>query len=88
MGADEVTFNANCVEHVIIRAEGSGMGLPRGGQSRCSLPMISNMAEPIGMKLSGFVEGRGQSNLAKEFFKNLKDIKVEHFGSPVVLSWH
>ena len=48
------------------------LGLQRGGESRCSLPMVSNMAGPIWMRLSGFVEDRGQSNLAKEFFRKIE----------------
>ena len=34
--------------------------------------MISNMAEPIKMKLSGMVEGWCENVLAKEFFEKIK----------------
>ena len=39
-----------------------------GGESCSSLPMISNMAEPIWVKLLGIVEDMVESDLAKEFF--------------------
>ena len=37
--------------------------------------MISNMAEPIKMKLSGMVEGGSQNVLAKEFVEKIENYK-------------
>ena len=38
------------------------------GQSCCMLPMISNMAEPIWVKLSGIIEHSAENDLLKDFF--------------------
>ena len=53
----------------LIRAAGSGMGFQGGGKSRASSPMISNMAGPIYVKLSGIVEDTCQMVLVKEKIK-------------------
>ena len=54
-----------------IRAEGSGMG-SKGMSNVVVRSMISNMAEPMKMTLSGMLEDGAQSVvLAKEFFKKI-----------------
>ena len=47
----------------------------RVGESCCKWLMISNMAGPIWMKLSGIVEGGKENALAKEFFEKIKKLK-------------
>ena len=47
-----------------------------GHKSYCQLPMISNMAAPICIKLSGFIKYMVESVLAKEFFEELKKEKT------------
>ena len=44
------------------------MRLQKGGKSRCSDSVISNMVEPIWAKLSGYIKYDAQRVLAKEFF--------------------
>ena len=56
----------------MIRAKGSGEGLPKGWKMQlCALCI----AKPIGVKHSGFVEGMSKSNLAKDFFWKYWKIK-------------
>ena len=42
--------------------------------------MLSNMAEPIGVKLSGIIEDSAQNDLAKDFFEKI--LKIEIFVKP------
>ena len=44
--------------------------------------MISNMAGPVLVKLSGLAEGMGESDLAKKFFENVEKYKGYKFGEP------
>ena len=44
--------------------------------------MISNMAEPIRVKLSGIVEYALQNDLAKEFFLKMEKFKSLTFWQP------
>ena len=47
-------------------------------------PMISNMAKPTWVKLSGITEDSAQDELAKEIFKK---IKSKYFEIPVPVQW-
>ena len=46
------------------------------GKSWCLFPMISNMAEPIWLKLLGVIKYMVESDLMKEFFNKLKCKKL------------
>ena len=45
---------------------------PGGAKSSSSDPVISNVAEPIWLKLSEMVVGMGQNVLVKDFFEKIE----------------
>ena len=42
------------------------------GESCCQVPKISNMADPIWVKLSGIIVDSAENDLAKEFFGKIE----------------
>ena len=53
-----------------------------GGKCHCGFPMISNMTEPILVKLSGIVEEREKNDLAKEIFEKSDKLQRCQFWLP------
>ena len=70
----------------VIRAAGSGKGLPRGGKSSCGNLIDSNVAEANCVKLSGIVEdicrNRGRAFSPNGKSQNRK--MSEHVSNPII----
>ena len=69
-------------------SERSERGLGSEENSRRVLPIDSEMAGPIKLKLGGMVEGMQENVLAKEFFGSVKVDRDQVRGPPVPLLGH